>query len=68
MSGPSPSPGSQEWLDSVIEDVIDPDVPIIDPREEIFDQWTGDIAAIATCPTTASAGTPPNDLRPPMNS
>ena len=27
---------SQEWLDSVVEDVVDPDVPIIDPHHHLW--------------------------------
>jgi len=33
--GPS-QPGSQDWLDSVVEDVIDPDAPIIDPHHHLW--------------------------------
>ena len=29
-------PGSQRWLDSVVEDVIDPDVPIIDTHHHLW--------------------------------
>lgn len=29
-------PGSEEWLTSVVEDVIDPDVPIIDPHHHLW--------------------------------
>ncbi len=32
----SPPPGTQEWLDSVIESVIDPDAPIIDPHHHLW--------------------------------
>ncbi len=31
-------PGSEEWLASVVEDVIDPDVPIIDPHHHLWPQ------------------------------
>ncbi len=31
-----PSPGSQPWLDQVIEDVIDPERPIIDPHHHLW--------------------------------
>ncbi len=31
-----PTPGTQEWLDSVIEDVVDPDAPIIDPHHHLW--------------------------------
>jgi predicted TIM-barrel fold metal-dependent hydrolase len=36
MSDSSPPPGSQEWLDSVVEDVVDPDAPIIDPHHHLW--------------------------------
>jgi L-fuconolactonase len=36
MSDIAPTPGSQEWLDSVIEDVVDPDAPIIDPHHHLW--------------------------------
>ena len=29
-------PGSEEWLASVVEDVIDPDVAIIDPHHHLW--------------------------------
>ena len=29
-------PGSDEWLNSTIEDVIDPDVEIIDPHHHLW--------------------------------
>jgi len=32
----SPEPGSQAWLDSVTEDVVDPDAPIIDPHHHLW--------------------------------
>lgn len=31
-----PAPGSQEWLDLVVEDVIDPDRPIVDPHHHLW--------------------------------
>ena len=31
-----PEPGTQAWLDSVIEDVIDPEAPIIDPHHHLW--------------------------------
>jgi L-fuconolactonase len=31
-----PEPSSQEWLDSVVEDVVDADVPIIDPHHHLW--------------------------------
>jgi predicted TIM-barrel fold metal-dependent hydrolase len=36
MSASSPQPGSQEWLDSVVEDVVDPDAPIVDPHHHLW--------------------------------
>jgi len=36
-----PVPGSQEWLDLVLEDVIDPDAPIVDPHHHLWPQGTG---------------------------
>jgi predicted TIM-barrel fold metal-dependent hydrolase len=32
----APSPGTQEWLDQVVEDVIDPDRPIVDPHHHLW--------------------------------
>ncbi len=29
-------PGTQEWLDQVVEDVVDPDVPIVDPHHHLW--------------------------------
>jgi L-fuconolactonase len=29
-------PGSADWLDSVVEDVVDPDVPIVDPHHHLW--------------------------------
>lgn len=29
-------PGTQEWLDLVVEDVIDPDAPIVDPHHHLW--------------------------------
>jgi L-fuconolactonase len=34
--GSTIDPGSQAWLDSVVEDVIDPDVPIIDTHHHLW--------------------------------
>ncbi len=31
-----PTPGTQEWLDSVVEDVVDQDAPIIDPHHHLW--------------------------------
>jgi predicted TIM-barrel fold metal-dependent hydrolase len=36
MAAPRPEPSSQEWLDSVMEDVVDPDAPIIDPHHHLW--------------------------------
>jgi predicted TIM-barrel fold metal-dependent hydrolase len=36
MAAPRPEPSSQEWLDSVVEDVVDPDAPIIDPHHHLW--------------------------------
>jgi predicted TIM-barrel fold metal-dependent hydrolase len=36
MAAPRPEPSSQAWLDSVFEDVIDPDVPIVDPHHHLW--------------------------------
>jgi len=33
---PAPEPGSEQWLDSVTEDVVDPDAPIIDPHHHLW--------------------------------
>lgn len=32
----SPEPGTQAWLDLVIEDVVDPDAPIVDPHHHLW--------------------------------
>jgi predicted TIM-barrel fold metal-dependent hydrolase len=32
----APVPGSSAWLESVVEDVIDPDAPIIDPHHHLW--------------------------------
>ncbi len=32
----TPQPGSQEWLDSVVEDVVDPGAAIIDPHHHLW--------------------------------
>ena len=36
MAAPRPEPPSQAWLDSVVEDVVDPDAPIIDPHHHLW--------------------------------
>jgi predicted TIM-barrel fold metal-dependent hydrolase len=35
-TAPRPEPASQEWLDSVIEPIVDPDAPIIDPHHHLW--------------------------------
>lgn len=32
----SPNPGTQDWLDLVIEDVIEPQLPIVDPHHHLW--------------------------------
>jgi L-fuconolactonase len=32
----APDPGSREWLDSVVEEVVDPGAPIIDPHHHLW--------------------------------
>jgi predicted TIM-barrel fold metal-dependent hydrolase len=36
MAAPRPEPPTPAWLDSVFEDVIDPDVPIVDPHHHLW--------------------------------
>jgi predicted TIM-barrel fold metal-dependent hydrolase len=36
MSASAPPPGSQEWLESIVEDIVDPDAPIIDPHHHLW--------------------------------
>jgi predicted TIM-barrel fold metal-dependent hydrolase len=36
-----PTPGGAEWLDSVVEDVLDPGAPIIDPHHHLWPQGEG---------------------------
>lgn len=31
-----PTPGTQEWLDLVVEDVVEPDLPIVDPHHHLW--------------------------------
>jgi L-fuconolactonase len=55
MDGEPAAPGSQEWLDLVVEDVVDPDAPIIDPHHHLWpsgrrwpyglDELLGDLAS-----------------------
>ncbi len=32
----APAPGTQDWLDLVIEDVVEPDLPIVDPHHHMW--------------------------------
>ena len=32
----APVPGTQEWLDLVVEDVLEPDLPIVDPHHHLW--------------------------------
>ena len=32
----TPAPGSQEWLDLVVEEVVEPDMPIVDPHHHLW--------------------------------
>ncbi len=36
MAAPRPEPASPEWLDAVVEDVVDPEAPIIDPHHHLW--------------------------------
>jgi len=36
MAAPRPEPSSQAWLDSVVEDVVDADAPIVDPHHHLW--------------------------------
>lgn len=36
MAAPRPEPSSAAWLDSVVEEVVDPDAPIIDPHHHLW--------------------------------
>ncbi len=36
-----PTPGTQEWLDQVVEDIIEPDLPILDPHHHMWPQGQG---------------------------
>ncbi|MGB1343145.1 MAG: amidohydrolase family protein [Pseudomonadales bacterium] len=37
----NPTPGSDEWLDQVKEDIVDPDRPIIDPHHHLWQERRG---------------------------
>jgi L-fuconolactonase len=32
----APTPGTQEWLDLVVEDVVEPELPIVDPHHHLW--------------------------------
>jgi L-fuconolactonase len=32
----APAPGTQDWLDLVVEDVVEPDLPIVDPHHHLW--------------------------------
>ena len=36
-----PTPGTQEWLDQVVEDIIEPELPILDPHHHMWPQGQG---------------------------
>ena len=36
MAAPRPAPQTPEWLDSIVEDVVDPDVEVIDPHHHLW--------------------------------
>jgi predicted TIM-barrel fold metal-dependent hydrolase len=36
MAAPRPAPQTPEWLGSVVEEVVDPDAPIIDPHHHLW--------------------------------
>ena len=35
------TPGTQEWLDQVVEDIVEPDLPILDPHHHMWPQGQG---------------------------
>ena len=35
------APGTQEWLDQVVEDIIEPELPILDPHHHMWPQGQG---------------------------
>jgi len=37
-TAPSPSPVRQEWLDRRIEEILEPDLPIVDPHHHLWDR------------------------------
>jgi L-fuconolactonase len=36
-----PTPGTQEWLDQVVEEIIEPDLPILDPHHHMWPPGQG---------------------------
>ena len=36
-----PTPGTQEWLDQVVEEIIEPELPILDPHHHMWPQGQG---------------------------
>ncbi len=51
-----PTPGSQQWLDSVGEDVVDPDAPIIDPHHHLWPAGEGMHYALADLEADLASG------------
>jgi predicted TIM-barrel fold metal-dependent hydrolase len=49
-------PGTTEWLDSVVEEVIDPDVAIIDPHHHLWPSGAGVPYALADLENDLAAG------------
>lgn len=49
-------PGSQAWLDSVIEDVVDPDAPIIDPHHHLWPPERGMLYGLAELEADLGSG------------
>ncbi|CAB4572244.1 MAG: amidohydrolase family protein [Actinobacteria bacterium] len=41
MTSTAPIPGSQDWLDLVVEDVLEPDLPIVDPHHHLWPPGQG---------------------------
>ena len=51
-----PQPGSQEWLDIVVEDVVDPDAPIVDPHHHLWPDGAGMQYALADLDADLGSG------------
>jgi len=51
-----PAPGSQEWLDLVVEDVLEPDRPIIDPHHHLWPPGEGLPYGLADLHADADSG------------